>query len=299
MTYHSNTESSSSEFKILTRQEKDTLSKQRKRKRSKFKITLSNKTKKLKREHKKKAPEQEKEVSSQLSESSTETFESDQFQILTRNQQSALCHRNKRKHIKAKENKLLAERRRACCESCAYQSLYIRLLEKALHPTYTEQLFGQKTCNLKLQEWIASFPFYTQILQEAGWKMIWNRGRKQEDLWRVDLNDSSFDAMWGPWHSLEWKNTDENRRKVRKAFNNLKKIQQRKECGHQQKLIESYEILKIKCHAFYSWMDEYHRDDELEINQHLDEKDKLEMKHEMYQQLIDDSNDCTCPLCIH
>ena len=302
---HDNSNTSSSEFKILTQKEKNTLSKQRKRARAKSKLNSSNKTKKLKREQKKKRGRKQKhknENSPQLSESSTKTCESDEFQILTRNQQSASCNRKKRKRDKAKQKQVQDDRRRAHCESCAYQSLFIRLITKALRPTSTAQHFAKEST---LQDWIEIYPFYRQILQEAGWKMISNRldeipilisnwgwdsdeyrGPKQKDeSWYEELDDSDwFNGAVERFNSLEWTDTEDNRANVRKAFVKLKQKQHCNECTHH--VFEAYEKLKLKNRTFYIWMVELQRCSNDYTEEEFDEEFERDVSNKLYQELI-------------
>ena len=143
------------------------------------------------------------------------------FQILTRNQQSALCKKKKRKRNKRRkldEERLAYQRfcahfeNRKWCENCTHHVLTEMLVMCALHPVTIEILHSKGYLKPNQESpnavhWLVKYPFYGELLLAAGFEIISTPHNTKRLLLDADK-----------WDSLKWENTAENRQKVRSAF---------------------------------------------------------------------------------
>ena len=149
-----------------------------------------------------------------------------EFKVLTRNQQNALCKRNKRKRDKRRkhdekqevnEEFISAFVKRLWCKNCTHQVLSEILIMCALHPvthssTFWKVYLTSNTNAPNAVHWLVKFPFYGEILFDAGFQIL---------LGRSD------------WDILKWENTLYNRKQVRTAFAKLQtKFKEAKWIGH-------------------------------------------------------------------
>ena len=208
----------------------------------------------------------------------TEIYESSgsEFQVLSRKLKNALCMKNKRKkdnrHMRneVKERKYIETTEQDGsilvrpvydpavhefhCKNCAHQVLSENLIMCAMQPVthitkYTKGYLTPKgTPKTSEMHWLVKFPCYGEILWDAGYQII------------LDNPDSNFDQ-------LKWKNTRQNRNKVRRAFAKLQKKFKgapwvnhcNKRCQNMSCSINEYiQKQKRMSRAMYMWETAFH-----------------------------------------
>ena len=197
-----------------------------------------------------------------------------EFKVLSRKQKNALCMKRKRakkKKRKQREKKIDTKMklivdfdadgtkryrwihvsgpflRNHHCKNCSHQVLSELLILCALHPaTYTASYNkGFLTPNGTVENspghthWLVKYPFYREILLDAGYQII--------------LNDANSSC-----DQLHWKNSPKNKEKVQFAFAKLQKESKPTSCTKRCRtmscsIVEEIKKQKLRAQTIFKW----------------------------------------------